>query len=280
MADVHVQLDGTHDPVGQCIYCGSIKQLGDEHIVPYCLGGGAILPKASCRSCEAITSNLEGIVGRPIFGPMRSYYRIKKRKRRAGSDHTIIVDFETDNGPRQERVPVFQAPPILMLHTFQDAGLFHENEPSPVASGKAWVWYSEEVDEYMKRLRKPGDKSWRIRIEFDAQAFARVLAKIAHATAIAHFGLGSFKPFLPDIIRGIDTNTGYYIGAGLPPTDPDPPLQAGKHQVHHRIAMTQLRNDKGHVVLAAAIQLFPFTGAPTYTVIVGEPGPELAQQLS
>ena len=41
---------------GRCIYCGSdggTDGLRDEHIMPYCLGGNAVIEKASCKACEA-----------------------------------------------------------------------------------------------------------------------------------------------------------------------------------------------------------------------------------
>jgi hypothetical protein len=37
---------------GRCIYCGSdggTDGLRDEHIMPYCLGGNAIIRDASCK---------------------------------------------------------------------------------------------------------------------------------------------------------------------------------------------------------------------------------------
>jgi HNH endonuclease len=54
--------------VGVCIYCGSTNQLEDEHIVPFGLGGNAILPAASCRTCAVVTSRFELSV---LRGPMR-----------------------------------------------------------------------------------------------------------------------------------------------------------------------------------------------------------------
>jgi hypothetical protein len=56
--------------VGFCIFCGSDghgRGLRDEHIIPYCLGGKAIMQKASCAECEAITSYIDGYLGRRVF---------------------------------------------------------------------------------------------------------------------------------------------------------------------------------------------------------------------
>jgi hypothetical protein len=62
-----------YEPIGTCIYCGAVEDLRDEHIIPKALNGGWILPKASCRSCEAITSKFEMKVLRgPLWLPRRA----------------------------------------------------------------------------------------------------------------------------------------------------------------------------------------------------------------
>ena len=70
-----VDIQGTVYPgFGRCIYCGSdggTEGLRDEHIMPFCLGGNAIIEKASCKACEAITSYLDGYMGRRVFYELR-----------------------------------------------------------------------------------------------------------------------------------------------------------------------------------------------------------------
>jgi 5-methylcytosine-specific restriction endonuclease McrA len=46
----------------KCIYCGALVsdgKLGDEHIIPTSFGGNLILPRASCRNCERITTKIK-----------------------------------------------------------------------------------------------------------------------------------------------------------------------------------------------------------------------------
>ena len=65
-----------YPPVGRCIYCGSdgdAKGLSDEHMVPFSLGGDAVLPKASCAACATETSKIELYVARHIFHGLRSH---------------------------------------------------------------------------------------------------------------------------------------------------------------------------------------------------------------
>ena len=47
--------------------------------MPYCLGGNAIIEKASCKACEAITSYLDGYMGRRVFYELRIHSDIQTR---------------------------------------------------------------------------------------------------------------------------------------------------------------------------------------------------------
>jgi hypothetical protein len=72
-----------YPPVGFCIYCGS--QGGDlrrEHIIPFGLGGNAILPKAGCRACEAITGSFEQIALRGMLGKLRMRLGLQTRNKK------------------------------------------------------------------------------------------------------------------------------------------------------------------------------------------------------
>jgi hypothetical protein len=81
MDDLHINLvRNVFPPVGRCIYCGSDggpDGLREEHIIPYSLGGNAVLEEASCSRCEAITSYLEGYAANVIFIPCVHFIRFK-----------------------------------------------------------------------------------------------------------------------------------------------------------------------------------------------------------
>src|ERR1041385_4551250 len=73
-----------YPPVGRCIYCGSDGRsvgLSDEHLIPYSLGGGAILQKASCAACATETSKIELYLARHIFREFRSHVGAPSRKK-------------------------------------------------------------------------------------------------------------------------------------------------------------------------------------------------------
>jgi hypothetical protein len=95
-------------------------------------------------------------------------------------------------------------------------------------------------------------------------AFARMLAKIAHAFVVAEYGPGSFIPFLNDIIRHDAGAKAVYIGSlGRPD-----PLDAPSEYAYHLTANTIIHDDKQIVVVM--IRLFPYLGAPEHEVVVGQ----------
>jgi hypothetical protein len=57
--------------IGKCIYCGSVDNLSNEHIVPRGLGGPWVLKKASCAKCAAITSEIELDIVKYFFSLVR-----------------------------------------------------------------------------------------------------------------------------------------------------------------------------------------------------------------
>src|SRR5450759_2184663 len=70
------------NPVGSCIYCAKPEGLTDEHIVPLGLGGNFILPKASCKKCNAITSAFELKVLRGFMLDARTAGQFPTRRRK------------------------------------------------------------------------------------------------------------------------------------------------------------------------------------------------------
>lgn len=92
--------------------------------------------------------------------------------------------------------------------------------------------------------------------------FARMLAKIGHSYAIAHLGLGAFRPLLPDIILGKSTKAPWVVGGDASATPPE------TERVLHHVYLQNCLTDGIEYVLVA-IRLFAFVGMPRYHVVVG-----------
>jgi len=96
---------------------------------------------------------------------------------------------------------------------------------------------------------------------FSAPEFFRMLAKIAHAFAVAELGLDSFTPYLiPIIVEGDTSNCAQYIG-GL---QYEEPLGAELHE----LSFDSHTCDKPEIV-SVKIRLLAPLQTPTYYVAVG-----------
>lgn len=284
MADEYIKLAGKvkyGGSVGTCIYCGSSgsvsEPLSDEHIIPYSLGSDAILSKASCSDCAKITSYLEGYTAKEIFGPLRSYFKVQSRRKTIELSD-IDVTFKTDNGERTQKINRVDLPAILFLPVLESAGKFFDRNPAPLSNVTGWMWAERNSPERMKKFMRAGEKTYSFNRAIKADVVSRAVAKIAHTFAAARLGIGSFEPLLPPIILGTDPNIGFLVGACDSPTEPQP-LPDGTTTTPHKLALRAMKADGEPPILVATVHLFPFTGAPSYNVIVGEPGPEALKEL-
>src|ERR1035437_15156 len=90
-----------HSPTNKCIYCGSTTNLTDEHIFPYGLGGGDVLPKASCKKCAEITGGFEQDVLRGLWWLTRAILNFPSRRPKE-MPSTFTIKGETKDGKEIE----------------------------------------------------------------------------------------------------------------------------------------------------------------------------------
>ena len=205
-------------PVNRCIYCPANEELGDEHIIPQALGGNMVLPKACCRKCECIIgSRLEGGLTHKFEGMfaanrLREGWKSKRPKDRPKSlPHTIIgvdgirrtVDIPPNKVPRRWANYIIPGPPGIIVGRPSDA-------PWPVVS----QWQVSQED--LAAILKPGESITFDGSDFEFRDLARFLAKMAHAMAVALYGLDAFEHWLPNFILGKDDCTMHYLVSGRP----------------------------------------------------------------
>jgi len=250
-----------------CIYCGSNKTLNDEHIVPLGLGGRWILPKSSCAECAKRTGAFERTCQRTMYGPLRMYYDLPSRRRRErpaklplkvkltpNADWSFL-DVNRDVYPFLVLFPLLEMPDEL-------SGRTTEGERSAKVK-HLWVRGASFRDGIIRHMEALAAELKVAAIEptatVSAPEFFRMLAKIAHAFAVAEWGLGSFVPFLTPMICDADTsNSVQYIG-GLPNIEP---AAVGLHELSFASC------DRLEVV-AVRIRLLAALETPTYYVAVG-----------
>jgi hypothetical protein len=258
-----------YPPVGRCIYCGDPQYdqsepdrvLGDEHIIALSLGGTLVLPEASCKACEKLTSGYDTHCAEQFAGPNREHLGLRSRRR---NKHRSQVPIMRDIGGRLQRVsiPVTDHSAALLMFNFQFPRALLGLPPTEEFTGTI-VMASLHPDPG-RRSRLTGNVNIVRRGGFDAPTFGRMLAKVAHSYAVAERGLEGFEPVLPNLIRGIGPQyLSYYIGG-------DPglgPQSANRHE----LSLDVYNNVEALDFLVVRIRLFADRGMPPYNVVVGGP---------
>jgi hypothetical protein len=249
-----------YPPVGRCIYCGD-PPIGDEHIVPSGLGGRWILPDASCKKCEGITSAIEGANLRGPLNGMRSYLKLAKRRPKEkakgvrgggqvrGRDASFIL-------------PAEHAPAVLGLPTLSIPGVFGDK------AGTTGIWTTGT------NLRWPILRGYgisQISIDMNLCRFTQLLAKIGHAFAVAEVGIDNFEPLLLEMIRKEPEpeDATHFVGSELGFEPPSLSL--------HAMQIIDIV-DRGIPYVGVRIRLFANLASPTYLVIAGIRKSQLARQ--
>jgi hypothetical protein len=94
-------------PVGRCIYCGTAEgELSDEHIIPYAIGGTAILADASCFACAKVTSHIENECLNKMLKAARTQLGMRSRRK---APNTLQLNAMTGG---QEKILRSQLPTI------------------------------------------------------------------------------------------------------------------------------------------------------------------------
>jgi hypothetical protein len=124
--------------------------------------------------------------------------------------------------------------------------------------GELWVRYVKSDWERFSF----GDQEGHFIAPINPEVFCRMLARIAHAYAVAEFGYGNFRPYLRKLIRGRNHTPTFWVGGHWE----IPPPEAG---VLHFIAKEEVQKGNQRLVVVR-LRLFAFFGTPMYQIVVGE----------
>lgn len=264
----------TYSPVSKCIYCGagtyalnSNRRLAIEHIVPFGLSGTWELPEASCKECERVTGRIESMALNGALNGPRRFLGLKSRTKAekaakqlplfvqvpGGEDQRVMVDVE--DHPAWLYFPIFAEPAILSL-------LRGTSPPADALQG-SWV-----KDFNFKREVLAG--KYGITGSYAPPAiylprFARMIAKIGHAYAVAEAGLGALKWCLPEILRDPNMQADDvmpFFGTAPRQDEPTSPDILHTLRAKHTFVGEMCVN-------FVEVRLFACHGAPTYWVVVG-----------
>ena len=195
--NIGVEMKG-YRPVRQCIYCGTTSpprdgrrkpKFGKEHIIPFALGGNDTLPQATCTSCQE-TINLE--VETPILHEELAALRI-------GGDLPT-----RDKKGRARRLEAISKGWAWMNYDYPPASCLTQEPITPLP-------YENPT---LKLIHMPTQEV-RHTATANPRRFARLVARIGHAFAVAEMGPNSFFPFLQGFILGKDKNYRQYVGGSV-----------------------------------------------------------------
>lgn len=261
-------------PVNRCIYCRVYAgNLGLEHIVPYGFAGNSLLlPKASCKTCESITGRFEQTCLRTILGPFR--LRINSPTRNPKDRPTrlpLVLASAMGSEPiplQTITVPTPEFPMAFVGLRLRRARILDGKEPLRLRGNEqetavdGEIWGKSAPEDIAKYIPKG------IKIDYGFQlgkiqpiTFARQIAKIAHAYAVAELGLGAFRPLATNLILGKVDTLSQWVGGDW---EIPPPSEA-----LFNLKLEQVTSN-GRNFLLAYVRLFSFFGTPQYHVVVGE----------
>jgi hypothetical protein len=261
--------DKRYDPAGLCIYCGRstysdkqpTRKFGDEHIIPFSLGGTLILPDASCETCERIINKVETNLTKGMFLPARTQLLYPTRNKKDRPKH-LPLDIQADADMHTRQIPIEDYPGMIVTLRFSLPLALLGTAPvdEELTGGVAIATlpaFGENLNKHPRRTvtRKMGG---------DAATLGRLIAKIAHAYAVAEIGLGRFSPYLLDIILNRPPlYLKHYVGGEIGDA---PPAGADRAQISHSLE----RLTDGTTLVLVKIRLFADrNGMPTYLAVAG-----------
>lgn len=251
-------------PVGKCIYCGSTDDLTDEHTIPLGLSGTALLPDASCKPCAKITGKFEGDVLRGPMQQVRVLRELRSRSKHKEAPKSKEYQITKKNGEVESVQFGFADSPVVFSFPVFDvpAYLNPDGYISGIRmAGIATYAFGTSPEDAMRAMQVT-DLSWTESHRY--HSFARILAKIAYASAIGQAReAGILEPFpeIPEVVASIlghKNEIGRWVGTMTKPFE--------RHDGHlHRVSFGSLPDGAA----VAELQLFADSGTPHYGVILG-----------
>ena len=243
-------------PVGRCIYCGTQEvALSKEHIIARAIGGNVTVAKASCAKCSAITRDVEQFCFRNMLGAFRIRMGFPTSRPKERPSKLPLSIIHTDKRVEIGSVEIPDHPAMLVMPTFSTVPhVLLGMHGTGTCGAWSFIVNPDAIKSHPEGTRVGG-------MPFHAEIFCRMLAKIAHAYAVADAGVNAFQPILPDFILGkTKMPVDYYIGC-VPGAVPE-------EDTLHRVHLDQAEGN-GLKYLTANIRLFAKFGAPQYHVAVG-----------
>lgn len=259
------QIPVKFESVESCVYCGSLEELTDEHVIPLGLGGKIILPNSSCSECSTITSVFELTCLRKMYGPLRQLYSLPSRRKKL-QPKKIPLKVKFTPTDEWQYIPIEQSeyPFLITFPYFKMPELISNAMPSGRKGAKTdrlWIRGASAYENFKGHLQRVTEqlKVHSIMPESTAymEEFCQLLAKIGHSYAIGKLGNNKFKYLLTNIILNREFSKCPDVIGSL---ENDEKPSAELHEISLKII------EKFVVV---RIRLLAKLGTPTYFVVAG-----------
>jgi hypothetical protein len=185
-------------PVGFCIYCGAQDKLGEEHVIPFGLGGNLILPAASCRQCSDITGRqIEGAILNAYWGTHsvpRLRLNLPTRKPKKRPQKRILRITDAKGTVKTVSVDAHDVPLAFLGMTTEHTrpGILLGAEPTDRIK-TIWLKLNEEE---VRKYAKPGENFDGIG-RFNPFTYGRMICKIAIHLRLRNMDPTRSCPFCP-----------------------------------------------------------------------------------
>lgn len=254
-----------HRELTNCIYCDDANvKLTDEHIIPHALNGELVLKAASCENCNKITSRFERSVLRGAFESFRIHSNSASRRPKNRPQSITVqtqqarkISNPDDWDSIQLGRKFFPMGGGYLLPDFGRPGILQNRPPWESMN---WTLIGNILQPDVARLGSLGDRH-AIKHTCDGDAFARMIAKIAHSFCVAVIGLEKFRPFLSQKIVTRDQGIFHFLGTEI---------SANRDYIFHSIGVDSVVLPNGRTAANVRMRFFELYGTPTYSVIAGE----------
>ncbi|WP_199099495.1 hypothetical protein [Dyella sp. ASV21] len=258
-------------PADHCIYCGTEDgPLTDEHVVPRGLNGTLLLPKATCKEHQDLTSKIElALQKKGMFLHPRLLLGMRSYNKRAQPTHIKVEFVGAGNRSFRKNVPVREAASMLIMPMFMPARAL--TDPLPLPDNNALevraidsASIGIEMQAFLLRHQAAGIRG---KQAIDIGPFLRYLCKIAYGF---HVGMrGGFareeSPAL-SLLLGQRQDFGNWVGC-VPMEEPS---QKGVNW--HQMDIMDAETYAGGACTVVHISLFNFLIPCTYTIVTHCPG--------
>jgi hypothetical protein len=261
-----------YPPVGHCIYCSSTgapgETLGEEHIIPLSFGGNLILPLASCRRCAKITGKTEDHCVKGLISTARPHLGIRGRQTKKTSLSRGPVYIEQPNRTETGSTLLHEHPGMLLMPVMPyPAALLGQSLPNvgdgPVSIRLAMRPMTPDIGERSATIMKKTGRRISITKGIGAIECYRLIAKIAHAFAVAELGSNTFTPFLKNLILGEQPMfADHFVGSAMV----NDAASRHLHELNFAPAVDQIFSE----LIVVRVRLFASLDMPTHYAVVGQ----------